>query len=435
MHTTATSSDIALRYSSGLGNELASEAVAGALPLGRNSPQRVPFGLYAEQLSGTAFTQPRNEARRSWLYRIRPSALHGEFHRIDNGALCGPLAEPTPNRLRWDPLPPLSAPTDFVAGLFTVCATDSAAQAAGVSIHIYRGNESMRRVFFNADAEMLIIPEQGSLRLATEFGLMDVAPGEIAVMPRGMKMRVEVSGHVRGYLCENHGAAFRLPELGPIGANGLANPRDFFAPTAWFEEREEPTELVQKFQGSLWTTQLSHSPLDVVAWHGNHVPYKYDLDKFNTMGSVSFDHPDPSLNTVLTSPTNTAGLANVDFVIFPSKWQVAEDTFRPPWFHRNYMNEYMGLIRGTYDAKASGFLPGGASLHTRMSAHGPDAETAGRALAAVLKPEKPADTLAFMLETSAVLCPTEKAMRIDQRQRDYDSCWSGLQKTFKHPTP
>ena len=248
-------------------------------------------------------------------------------------------------------------------------------------------------------------------------------------------MRAEVAGPVRGYLCENHGAPFRLPELGPIGANGLANPRDFFAPTAWFEERDEPTELVQKFQGNLWSTRLAHSPLDVVAWHGNHVPFKYDLGKFNTMGSVSFDHPDPSLNTVLTSPTNTPGLANVDFVIFPSKWQVAEDTFRPPWFHRNYMNEYMGLIRGTYDAKASGFLPGGASLHNRMSAHGPDAETASRALTTALKPEKPADTLAFMLETSAVLCPTEKVMRLDQRQRNYDTCWSGLQKTFERPTP
>ena len=430
-----TTLDASLRYSGGLGNELSSEAIPGALPLGRNSPQRVPFGLYAEQLSGTAFTMPRHESRRSWLYRIRPSALHGEFSRIDSGALCGPLAEPTPNRLRWDPLPALSKATDFIAGLFTVCATESGRRAAGASIHIYRANESMRRVFFNADAEMLIIPEQGSLRLATEFGLMDAAPGEIAIVPRGMKMRVDVAGPVRGYLCENHGAPFRLPELGPIGANGLANPRDFFAPTAWFEEREEPTDLVQKFQGNLWATRLAHSPLDVVAWHGNHVPFKYDLGRFNTMGSVSFDHPDPSLNTVLTSPSQTPGLANVDFVIFPSRWQVAEDTFRPPWFHRNYMNEYMGLIRGAYDAKASGFLPGGASLHNRMSAHGPDAETARRALTTALQPEKPADTLAFMLETGAVLCPTENAMRLEQRQLNYDSCWSGLQKTFERPTP
>jgi homogentisate 1,2-dioxygenase len=289
----------------------------------------------------------------------------------------------------------------------------------------------MRRIFFDADAELLLIPEAGGLRLATEFGLLDLGPGEIAVIPRGIKMRVELAdGPVRGYACENHGAPFRLPGLGPIGANGLANPRDFFTPTAWFEERDEPTELVQKFQGSLWSTKLGHSPLDVVAWHGNHVPYKYDLAKFNAMGSVSFDHPDPSLGTVLTSPTNTPGLANVDFVIFPARWQVAEDTFRPPWFHRNYMNEYMGLIRGTYDAKATGFLPGGGSLHSRMSAHGPDAETTRRALAADLRPERAADTLAFMLETSNVICPSQNAMRLQQLQRDYDSCWNGLEKTF-----
>jgi homogentisate 1,2-dioxygenase len=272
--------------------------------------------------------------------------------------------------------------------------------------------------------------------VSTEFGPLTIAPGEIAVVPRGVKMRVELpDGPVRGYVCENHGACFRLPGLGPIGANGLANPRDFFAPDAWFEDRDQPTELIQKFGGNLWATRLGHSPLDVVAWHGNHVPYRYDLARFNAMGSVSFDHPDPSLGTVLTSPTDTAGLANVDFVIFPARWQVAEDTFRPPWFHRNYMNEYMGLIRGAYDAKAAGFLPGGGSLHSCMNAHGPDAETTRRALAAPLKPEKPADTLAFMLEAGAVICPTQRALQLPELQADYDSCWRGFDKTFAAPPP
>jgi homogentisate 1,2-dioxygenase len=423
-------STIAPEYSTGFGNEFSSEAIPGALP-GRNSPQRVPYGLYAEHLSGTAFTVPRHESRRSWLYRIRPSALHPQFSRIDNGDLCGPMAAPTPNRLRWDPIPIPAAPTDFIDGLLTIGATGAPERPAGATIHIYRANRSMQRIFFDADAELLIIPEGGGLRLATEFGLLDVGPGEIAVIPRGIKMRVELAdGPARGYACENHGAPFRLPGLGPIGANGLANPRDFLTPTAWFEERDEPTDLVQKFLGNLWSTRLGHSPLDVVAWHGNHVPYKYDLATFNALGSVSFDHPDPSLGTVLTSPTNTPGLANVDFVIFPARWQVAEDTFRPPWFHRNYMNEYMGLIRGTYDAKASGFLPGGGSLHSCMSAHGPDAETTRRALSAELRPEKPADTLAFMLETSGVICPSQNAMRLQQLQRDYDSCWNGLEKSF-----
>ncbi len=418
-------------YCAGFGNEFSSEAIPGALPRGRNSPQRPPLGLYAEQLSGTAFTVPRHEARRSWLYRIRPSAQHPRFSRIDKGTLGGPFSEATPNRLRWDPLPLPDEPMDFLHGLFTIGATCDGERPGGASVHIYRATRSMQRCFFDADGELLIIPERGGLRIATEFGLLDLMPGELAVIPRGIKLRVGLAdGPARGYVCENHGAHFRLPDLGPIGANGLANPRDFRSPTAWFEDRDEPTELVQKFHGALWTTTLAHSPLDVVAWHGNHVPYKYALKEFNAMGTVSYDHPDPSLGTVLTSPTTSPGLANVDFVVFPARWQVAEDTFRPPWFHRNYMNEYMGLIRGIYDAKAAGFLPGGGSLHSCMSAHGPDAETVRRARRAELRPEKPADTLAFMFETSAVVRPSQRALALEQLQRDYDACWDGLEKLF-----
>ncbi len=423
-------------YMAGFGNEFSSEAVPGALPAGRNSPQRAPHGLYAEQISGTAFTVPRHESRRSWMYRIRPSAAHPAFRRIDNGDLGGPFEDPVPNRLRWNPLPLPAAqgPRDFIAGLFTIGAARCPEVPGGAAIHIYRADESMRRIFFDADGELLLIPESGELRLATEFGLLHVAPGEIAVVPRGIKFRVELmGGPARGYVCENHGAPLRLPGLGPIGANGLANPRDFLAPTAWFEERDEATLLVQKFGGNLWSTCLDHSPLDVVAWHGTHVPYKYDLARFNAMGTVSFDHPDPCIGTVLTSPTNSPGLANVDFVIFPSRWQVAEDTFRPPWFHRNCMSEYMGLIRGVYDAKATGFQPGGGSLHNCMSAHGPDAQTTRRALSARLEPEKPAETLAFMLETSAMICPSRRALQAEQLQRDYDACWDGLTKTFTRP--
>jgi homogentisate 1,2-dioxygenase len=427
-------------YSAGFGNELSSEAIPGALPRGRNSPQRVPYGLYAEQLSGTAFTVPRHESRRSWLYRIRPSAVHPPFARIDNGTLGGPWAEPNPNRLRWNPLALPREPTDFVAGLLTIGTAGGPSGAgglpgaAGATVHIYRANRSMERVFFDADGELLIIPEHGGLSLVTEFGLLQIVPGEIALIPRGVKLRVELpDGTARGYVCENHGTVFRLPGLGPIGANGLANPRDFLAPAARYEDREQATELVQKFRGNLWAAQLGHSPLDVVAWHGTHVPFKYDLNLFNAMGTVSFDHPDPSLGTVLTAPSDTPGLANVDFVIFASRWQVAENTFRPPWFHRNTMNEYMGLVRGAYDAKAAGFLPGGASLHNCMSAHGPDAETTLRALSAELVPEKSGDTLAFMFETAMAICPTQRALELTELQTDYDSCWSGLQRTFVPP--
>ena len=420
------------RYLSGFGNEFESEAVPGALPAGRNSPQRPPHGLYAEQFSTTAFTVPRNEARRTWLYRIRPSAAQGPFRRIDNGAVQGPLAPPTPNRLRWSPMPFPTTPTDFLGGLATVAANDVPDAASGTTFHLYCANRSMQRVFFNADGELLLVPHQGRLRLATECGLLQIAPGEIAVVPRGMKFRVELlDSEARGYVCENHEAPFRLPDLGPIGSNGLANARDFLAPVAWFEDREEPVQLVQKFLGNLWATDLGHSPLDVVAWHGNSVPYKYDLARFNTMGTISFDHPDPSIFTVLTSPTTAPGVANVDFVIFPPRWMVGEETFRPPWFHRNVMSEYMGLVHGEYDAKSGGFEPGGASLHNRMSAHGPDARTTETAMAADLKPHKIVDTLAFMFETSRVIRPTAFAMDAPQLQPDYDACWDGLRKTFK----
>ncbi len=424
------------RYLSGFANHHASEAVPGTLPAGQNSPQKPPRGLYTEQISGTPFTAPRVENRRSWLYRIRPSAAHPPFRRIDNGLLrTAPFDEAPapPNRLRWNPLPFPDAPTDFVDGLVTMGGNGDAALRAGVAIHIYRATEPMiRRVFYDADGELLIVPQQGRLLLRTEFGLVEAGPGEIALMPRGVKFRVELlDGRARGYVCENYGALFRLPELGPIGSNGLANPRDFLTPTAAFEDHDEPCEVVAKFEGNLWTTELDHSPLDVVAWHGNYAPCKYDLARFNTLGTVSFDHPDPSIFTVLTAPSEVHGTANSDFVIFPPRWMVAEHTFRPPWFHRNVMSEFMGLVRGVYDAKAEGFVPGGSSLHNCMTAHGPDAATWDKAVAAELTPHKIEDTLAVMFETRFVVRPTRFALETPALQQDYDSCWRGFKKMFE----
>ena len=423
-------------YMSGFGNHFASEAVAGALPQGRNSPQRPAFGLYAEQLSGAAFTQPRAENRRAWLYRLRPSADHRPFAPHPQGLIRGaPFAEaPTPpNRLRWDPMPAPTAPTDFLDGLVTYAGCGDLAIGAGTAVHLYRANRSMQdRAFFDADGELMIVPQRGALRLVTEFGVIDVAPGEIAVAPRGVRLRVELlDGDAAGYVGESFGALFRLPELGPVGANGLANPRDFLTPRAAFEGEDRPTELVQKFQGRLWATELGHSPFDVVAWHGNLAPYKYDLARFNAMGSVSFDHPDPSIFTVLTSPSEIAGLANCDFIVFPPRWQVAEDTFRPPWFHRNVMSEFMGLISGAYDAKAEGFLPGGASLHNCMTAHGPDAESWERATKAELKPHKIEDTMAFMFESRYAMRLTRYAIESSELQHDYFEGWQGLDKHFR----
>ncbi len=418
---------------SGFGNTHSTEAVAGALPVGKNSPQQVPFGLYAEQLSGSAFTAPRHENRRTWMYRLRPSAAHGAFVPHPHATLrSGPFEEvpPSPNRLRWSPPPMPPAPTDFLEGLFTLGGNGSPATGNGVGLHVYVANRSMQdAVFYDADGELVLVPQRGALRLCTELGVLDVAPKEIAILPRGLRVRVELlDAEARGYVCENYGAPFRLPELGPIGSNGLAAARDFLAPVARFEDVQRPTRVIQKFQGRLWTTELPHSPLDVVAWHGNLAPYKYDLTRFNTIGTVSFDHPDPSIFTVLTSPSEIAGVANCDFVIFPPRWMVAEETFRPPWFHRNVMSELMGLVHGAYDAKADGFSPGGASLHNCMSAHGPDRATYERAIAADLAPHKIEDTLAFMFETRWVIAPTRAAMESSTLQKDYDACWTDFRK-------
>ena len=426
----------ALRYLSGFGNEFATEAVPGALPRGQNSPQQAPLGLYAEGISGTPFTAPRSENRRTWTYRIRPSAMHGPYRRIDNGLVRStPFDEapPPPNRLRWDPLPWPAGPCDFVEGLVTVAGNGDASARIGIAIHCYFADRPMRdRVFADADGEFLIVPQEGRLMLRTELGVFEAAPGEIAVVPRGIKFRVELpDGRARGYLCENYGSLLRLPELGPIGSNGLANARDFLAPVASYEARDAKVQVVQKFEGNLWATDLDRSPLDVVAWHGSYVPYKYDLANFMAIGTVSFDHPDPSIFTVLTSPSGLPGTANVDFVIFPPRWQVADHTFRPPWFHRNVMSEYMGLLRGSYEAKASGFAPGGASLHNCLTEHGPDRDSYRQAATAELKPHYLADTLAFMFETRLVCRPTRFALETPALQRDYDNCWAGFEKKFR----
>ena len=421
---------VALDYLAGFGNEHATEAVAGALPQGQNSPQQVAFGLYAEQVSGSAFTAPRAENLRSWQYRLRPSAEHSPFRPHGSGQLrTAPSREvpASPDRLRWDPLPMPLAPVDFVEGIITVATNGDAALQRGVGVHIYAANKSMTRCFYDADGELLLVPQQGALRLITEFGIIEASPGEIAVIPRGVKFRVEVDGAVRGYICENYGQPYRLPDLGPIGANGLATPRDFLAPVAWFEQLPGPIDIVAKFGGRLWTCTAPQSPLNVVAWHGNYYPYKYDLARFNAINSVSFDHCDPSIFTVLTSPSEAAGTANVDFVIFPPRWMVAEHTFRPPWFHRNLMSEYMGLIHGVYDAKAAGFRPGGGSLHNCFSAHGPDRATFDKASTEVLAPVYQGNTLAFMFESRYVFEPSAFAMNTPALQRDYDLAWSGFE--------
>ena len=419
-----------LNYQTGFGNEFATEALPGTLPQGRNSPQRVAHGLYAEQLSGTAFTAPRVSNRRTWLYRIRPAAMHGAFELLNETAFHNRFNElpADPNQLRWSPLPEAKPGTDFIDGLFAMCGN------AGVAVHRYAANASMRgRYFYNTDAEMLIVPQSGRLRLRTELGVLDIESQEIAVIPRGLRFAVDlIDGTASGYVAENFGALLQLPDLGPIGSNGLANPRDFQYPVAAFEDVDGDFSLINKFQGRLWRAPLRHSPLDVVAWHGNYAPYKYDLRRFNTIGSISYDHPDPSIFLVLHSPSDSPGVSNLDFVIFPPRWLVAQDTFRPPWFHRNIASEFMGLIHGVYDAKADGFVPGGASLHNAMSGHGPDAATFEKASAADLsKPDVIGATMAFMFECRTVFSVTAQAAHCASRQANYQDCWQGLSNHFR----
>ena len=428
---------MALSYMPGFGNDFETESLPGALPQGQNSPQRPAYGLYAEQLSGSPFTAPRGTNERSWLYRIRPSVKHhGRFK-----ATGFPLWKTAPNQndhdlpigqLRWDPTPMPNVETDFLSGIRTMTTAGDATGQAGMAAHVYVANVDMvDDHFFNADGEMLVVPQEGGVRFRTEMGVIEVLPGEICVIPRGLTFKVElIDGPVRGYVCENYGAKFTLPDRGPIGANCLANPRDFKTPVAWFEEKDTPCRILVKWCGRFYVTEVGASPLDIVAWHGNYAPYKYDLSTYSPVGAILFDHPDPSIFTVLTAPSGEEGTANVDFVIFPPRWLVAEHSFRPPWYHRNIMSEFMGLIRGQYDAKEKGFVPGGISLHNMMLAHGPDASGFDKATKSDLKPVKLEDTMAFMFETRFPQMLTRHAAETETRQDDYIDCWKDLRKRF-----
>ena len=428
---------MSVRYMPGFGNDFETESLPGALPQGQNSPQRCAYGLYAEQLSGSPFTAPRGTNERSWLYRIRPSVRHtGLFKRFENlNWKSAPNIDDhnlALGQLRWNPVSMPKTATNFIDGIHTMTTAGDVNDQTGMAAHVYIANTDMvDEHFFNADGELLIVPEIGRLRIVTEMGIIEIEPSEICLIPRGMVFRVELLDETaRGYICENYGAKFTLPDRGPIGANCLANPRDFKTPVAWFEEKDSPTQLRIKWCGQFHETTLPHSPIDVVAWHGNYAPYKYDLKTFSPVGAILFDHPDPSIFTVLTAPSGEAGTANIDFVIFPPRWLVAEHSFRPPWYHRNIMSEFMGLIYGKYDAKEEGFVPGGMSLHNMMLAHGPDAPGYLKASTTELKPHKLDNTMAFMFETRFPQHITRFAAEHEGLQNDYADCWKDLRKRF-----
>ncbi|KAJ3314532.1 hypothetical protein HDV04_006071 [Boothiomyces sp. JEL0838] len=446
-----------MKYNSGFGSHFATECLEGALPVGRdqlipgqNSPQKCPYGLYAEQLSGTAFTVPRHDNQRSWLYRIRPCVMHTPFKRIQSDNLVRQFSvendqEPnaechaTPNQLRWSPFEISSEKVDFIQGLHTICGQGSPSSRNGLAVHVYTCNTGMKKkAFYNSDGDMLIVPQDGDFICKTELGNLEVKPGEIVVVPRGIRFAIDFEdGPRRGYVCEIYDRHFEIPDLGPIGANGLANPRDFLYPVAAYEDIEDRYKIINKYQGYLFAAEQGHSPFDVVAWHGNYAPFKYDLSKFNAMNTVTFDHPDPSIFTVLTVKSGNPGVALLDFVIFPPRWMVAENTFRPPYYHRNCMSEFMGLISGGYDAKKEGFVPGGASLHSLMTPHGPDSDVFEAASNEELKPLKlRPDGLAFMFESYLMLSVSKWALEKSANsggkvlQEDYYKCWQGLKKHF-----
>ena len=421
-------------YMPGFGNDFETEALPGALPQGMNSPQKVNYGLYAEQLSGTAFTAPGPE--RTWCYRIRPSVKHTHrFEKIDVPYWkSAPLIDPdviSLGQYRWNPVAAEGSLT-WLTGMRTMTTAGDVHTQAGMAAHVYLVTESMvDSYFYNADAEMLVVPQQGRLRFCTELGIIDVEPQEIAILPRGLVYRVEVlEGPCRGFVCENYGQKFELPGRGPIGANCMANPRDFKAPVAAFEDREVPSEVIVKWCGTFHRTEIGQSPLDIVAWHGNYAPIKYDLKTYCPVGAVLFDHPDPSIFTVLTAPSGVEGTANIDFVLFRERWMVAEDTFRPPWYHKNVMSELMGNIYGIYDAKEEGFVPGGMSLHNMMLPHGPDRDAFEKASNSNLGPGKLENTMSFMFETRFPQMLTPFAAKEAPLQDDYIDCWTSLEKKF-----
>ncbi|KAH8805268.1 Homogentisate 1,2-dioxygenase [Xylogone sp. PMI_703] len=446
------------RYLAGFDSHLETEAVDGALPIAQNSPQKASYGLYNEKLSGTSFMAPRRENKQTWVYRILPSCTHNPYHLTDgSGGINGDTAKTQeklhflPNQLQWDPFDhDQSKNLDFPSGLKMLAGSGDATIKEGCGMFIYAAGRSMdeKTSYYSGDGDFLIVPQEGELDIRTELGWLLVRPREICVIPRGIKYQVFLpSGPARGYALELYQNHFELPPLGVIGSHALANARDFQVPVANFSEDFGPTadqgknvyKVISKFNHNFFVAEQAHTPFDVVAWQGTYYPYKYDLGRFNTIGTVSYDHPDPSIFTCLTAPSHQPGTAVVDFVLFPPRWLVGEDTFRPAFFHRNIMSEFMGIIVGDFDARSgghSGFVPGGANLHNVMSAHGADAESTENAREAELKPAwTGGDNLAFMFESSLMMGVTEWGLRTCKKiQRRYtEESWGNLKSYWNMP--
>ncbi|ORX94816.1 homogentisate 1,2-dioxygenase [Clohesyomyces aquaticus] len=428
--TTAPTATDPYSYQCGFGNRFASESIPSVLPRGQNCPQRVKYDLYSEQLNGSSFVSARQALQHVWMYRIRPSVVHGELSRSDlNSKLeayfgpANPRVEYNPSQQAWNPFPvPEASPSssiDFVHGLRTVAGQGDPTSKQGIAIHIYTANASMQnRAFCNNDGDFLILPQQGRLDIQTELGNVMVRPGELAVIQAGIRFKVSLpDGPSRGYIQEIFGAHYELPELGPIGSNGMALPRDFEYPVASFDlDSSSIWEIVYKLAGTLHSCHQPHTPFDVVAWHGNYAPYKYAIEKFINMANVERDQADPTIYCVLTARSIIPGVSLTDFLVFTPKWISTTNTFRPPYYHRNMSTEVMGLVYGTYGGSSHVLEPGGLSYEASYMPHGETYETWKMATTQDLRPTRACeDTLAFMFHVSVPLMLTQWAMESPAR--------------------
>lgn len=407
---------------SGFGNTLSSEAIAGAIPPHQNSPRRPPFGLYAEQLSGTGFTAARADNRRTWCYRVRPASQRTDFAPLAHPRLAGEF--PGAPVVELTGFPPLAgAPEhDFLDGLVTLCGAGDARLRTGYALHRYAATRSMEsRAFYSADGDLLILPERGAFTLLTELGALAVAPGSLAIVPRGLAFSILLHDEpIRGYVAEPFGGGFRLPERGPVGANGLADARHFHAPAAWHEDRLAPGfTLVAKLGGALHAAPLDHTPFDVAGWFGNHVPYVYDLADFSPVGNTLLDHGDPSIYCVLSAP-------NLDLIVFPPRWDATAHTFRPPYFHRNTIAEINGILRD--DEHHAPFVPGCVFITPPLTPHGVGGRTVERERARDDDaPYRVHDSLWFQLESP--LAPVLAAWA--HPVEDWSATWPSARSYFE----
>ena len=426
----------------GFANAFESEALPDALPRDQNSPRLSAYGLYAEQINATGFVARREHNRRSWVYRIRPAAQHSKLEPLDHPTYRQDfdLDNPEPNLSGWAPLPMPDSPTDFVDGIYTLGGSGGAEVRRGFAVHLYVANRSMEnRSFYNADGEMLLVPQQGKLTLQTESGVLDVDPGMVAIIPRGLKFSVLLrEDHARGYIGEVFGRSFHLPERGPVGANGLADSRHFRAPVAYHENRLVPGySITAKFCGKLFGATQDYSPYDVVAWHGDYTPYVYELRHFSPVINGRMDHADPSIFSVLTAPLDEEGANNLDFVFFPPRWDVSEGTFRPPFFHRNAVTEINGIIRDPAGYKAP-FYSGGCFITPAMTAHGIRAGGVEGFLSmsdeAADRPHRFRDnSMWFQFETVLPFYLTSWAKKAGQRIDDWHHIWGTYRDHYQPP--